>query len=261
MSDFLQTIVAQKRAEVAAAARRVPLAALQAQAAEHRDHRPLAAALAADGVRVIAEIKRASPSLGPIRLDLDPADLARAYTAGGAAALSVLTEIAFFKGSIDDLQAARAATPLPVLRKDFVLTAYQVTESAALGADAILLIVRILTDDELASLHALARSLNLDVLVEVHDARDAERAGRLGARLIGINNRDLAHFATDPDNARRLAGAFPADTLVVAASGIATLADIHRSLTAGIRRFLIGECLVRSPDPAALLRTFVSPIP
>lgn len=261
MSDFLQTIVAQKRAAVSAAAQRVPLEALQAQAADRRDHRSLTAALATDGVRIIAEIKRASPSLGPIRLDLDPAGLARAYTSGGAAALSVLTELAFFKGSIDDLQAARAATHLPVLRKDFIVTAYQVVESAAIGADAILLIVRILSDPELANLYALAQALGIDVLVEVHDVGDAVRAQRLGARLIGINNRDLARFATDPDNARRLAGQFDTGTLVVAASGIATAADVSRGLASGIRRFLIGESLVRSPDPAALLRAFLGSQP
>lgn len=256
MNTFLQTIVAQKRAEVTAAAHQRPIEALQALAADRHDHRSLTAALAMDGVRIMAEIKRASPSLGPIRLDLDPACLARAYTDGGAAALSVLTETAFFKGSIDDLQAARAVTHLPVLRKDFILTAYQVIESAACGADAILLIVRILSDDELIKLQSLARSLCLDVLVEIHNAHDAERAGRLGAQLIGINNRDLAQFVTDPDNARRLAGSFTADTMLVAASGIATVADIQRHLTIGIRRFLIGECLVRSSDPASLLRKF-----
>jgi indole-3-glycerol phosphate synthase/phosphoribosylanthranilate isomerase/anthranilate synthase/indole-3-glycerol phosphate synthase/phosphoribosylanthranilate isomerase len=256
MNDFLQIIVAQKQAEVAAAARRVPVRVLEAQAADRRDHRSLAAALAPAGVRIIAEIKRASPSQGPIRLDLDPVRLARAYTAGGAAALSVLTEMAYFKGSIDDLQAARAATHLPVLRKDFILTAYQVIESAAIGADAILLIARLLSDEELSRLVALAQSLHLEALVEVHDARDAQRAGRLGARLIGINNRDLARLETDKENARRLAGAFSADMIVVAASGVATTADIGLHLAAGIRRFLIGETLVRSDDPAALLETF-----
>jgi indole-3-glycerol phosphate synthase len=145
-----------------------------------------------------------------------------------------------------------------VLRKDFILSPYQVVESAAIGADAILLIVRILPDRELAGLQELACSLGLDVLVEVHDARDAERAARLGARLIAINNRDLSRFSTDPDNARRLAGLFSADSCVVAASGLQTASDISRCLAAGIRRFLIGEALVSHPDPAALLRAWVN---
>jgi indole-3-glycerol phosphate synthase len=237
----------------------VPLASLEPAARTRRDYRGFAAALAAPHrVRVIAEIKRASPSKGDIGIGLDPAALARAYEAGGAAALSVLTDAAFFKGSPQDLAAARAATRLPVLRKDFVLDPYQVYESAAMGADAILLIVRILTDDELRALHALARELGLDVLVEIHTEPEAERANRLGARLIGINNRDLARFDTDLTRARRLAAALHPETVTVAASGIATPDDVHRTVAAGVTRFLVGESLVRAADPAAQLRTLIA---
>ena len=257
MSDFLEKIVAHKRREVAEAAARVPLDALRRQAAARRDFRGFEAALAAPrAVRIIAEIKRASPSKGDLRPGLDPAALARAYAAGGAAALSVLTERAFFKGSPDDLAAARQATALPVLRKDFILDDYQVYESAALGADAILLIVRLLTDAELSRLHALARSLGLDVLVEVYDEAEAARANRLGARLVGINNRDLARFDTDVTRAQRVAAALAPGTLAVAASAIAGPDDIRRALQSGLTRFLIGETLVRADDPAGLLRAW-----
>lgn len=261
MPDFLQRIVAHKRQEIAAAVARVPVDVLRQQAAARRDYRGFAAALAsadaaAGRVRIIAEIKRASPSKGDLRPNLDPAALARAYEAGGAAALSVLTERAFFKGSPDDLAAARQATSLPVLRKDFIFDDYQVYESAAMGADAILLIVRLLTDDELTRLNVLARSLGLDVLVEVYDAAEAVRANRLGARLVGINNRDLARFDTDVTRAQRVAAALTPGTIVVAASGIAGADDICRAHAAGIFRFLIGETLVRSDDPAGLLRAW-----
>lgn len=257
MADFLEQIVASKRREIAAARTRVPEAELRAQATAHREHRSLAAALAPGGVRVIAEIKRASPSAGVLAADLDPAALARAYAAGGAAALSVLTDAPFFHGSFDDLRAARAATRLPVLRKDFILDPYQIYDSAALGADAILLIVRLLDDAQLRDFLALAAELGLDALVEVHDAADAARAARLAPRLVGINNRDLARFATDTANALRLARAFGPETRVVAASGIRDRAQIEAAQAAGIDCFLIGESLVRAADPAAALRRLI----
>jgi indole-3-glycerol phosphate synthase len=259
MPDFLQKIVAHKRSEVAAAAARVPLAALEPAARGRRDYRGFAAALAVPHrVRIIAEIKRASPSKGDIGIGLDPAALARAYERGGAAALSVLTDHAFFKGSPEDLAAARAATRLPVLRKDFVLDPYQVYESAAMGADAILLIVRILSDEKLRTLLALSRELGLDALVEIHNEEEAVRANRLGARLVGINNRDLARFDTDVTLARRLAAALDPATVVVAASGIASPDDVHRTVAGGVTRFLVGESLVRAADPAALLRALLA---
>ncbi len=257
MRDFLAEVVAAKRRAIAAAGARIPLEQLQERARARRDFRSLACALAVPGVRVIAEIKRASPSLGPIRPDLDPAALARAYAAGGAAAISVLTERDYFMGSDEDLIAARAAVTLPVLRKDFVVDAYQLYEAAALGADGVLLIVRILDDAALTRLHALALALGLDPLVEVHDEEDAARARVLKPRLVGINNRDLRHFDMAADNAARLAGRFGEETLVVAASGMRGRADIARSRAAGLRRFLIGETLVRARDPAAALAELV----
>jgi len=256
MPDFLETIVADTRRRVAEAAARVPLDTLR-EAAEsvQTTRRSFAAAVSKpDGVRVIAEIKRASPSKGLLRPTLDPAALARAYAAGGAAALSVLTEPTYFLGSPDDLQAARAATSLPVLRKDFILDPYQVYESAVIGADAILLIVRILDDDMLVRLQSLACALGLDTLVEVHDAAGAQRAAALGARLVGINNRDLSSFTTDTDNAARLAAVFSPETCVVAASGIQSRDDIERYERNGIHGFLVGELLVRAADPVTTLR-------
>lgn len=256
--SFLDKILDAKRAEIAAAKAQFPQPDVERLAAARRDYRGFAAALERDGVRIIAEIKRASPSLGDIRPDLDPAATARAYGEGGAAALSVLTEPAFFKGSASDLQLARASAGVPVLRKDFILDAYQVYETAAMGADAMLLIVRILDDAQLHALHALALQLGLDVLTEVYDERDARRANNLGATLVGINNRDLAHFQTDVTQAVRLAGHLRPGAAVVALSGIHSSSDIQRTLSGGIRRFLIGEALVRQADPVATLREWTS---
>jgi indole-3-glycerol phosphate synthase len=256
--SFLDQILAAKRDEIAAARAAVPLADLERLAAKRDDFRGFAESLDRPGVRVVAEIKRASPSLGDIRLDLDPAALAAAYEAGGAAALSVLTEPAYFKGSARDLQTARGAVALPVLRKDFILDPYQVYETAAMGADAMLLIVRILDDETLAALHALARDVGLDVLVEIHDEADARRILSLAPPLVGINNRDLAHFHTDTSQAARIAALLPQATAVVAASGIHTADDVRRSLAAGLRRFLVGEALVKTPDPAALLKKWTT---
>lgn len=256
MNTILDQIVARTRAAVAEAAARLPEAALHGPAeAARAGRRPFAAALRETAApRIIAEIKRASPSKGAIRPDLDPAALARAYEAGGAAALSVLTEPSFFQGSLDDLRTARAAVRLPVLRKDFLLTPYQVYEAAAAGADAVLLIVRLLDDPVLERLHRLAAELGLDALVEVHDRTDARRARRIGARLVGINNRDLSSFQVEAGRAVSLAEEFEADTLVIAASGIAGRGDVVRHEAAGVHSFLVGESLVRAADPAAALR-------
>ena len=254
---ILETIVAARRQAVADARKRVSQASLEHAAAGRRDYRGFATALARPGLRVIAEIKRASPSRGPIAPALDPAALARAYADGGAAALSVLTEPDFFQGSPDDLHRARAATELPVLRKDFIIDPYQVYETAALGADALLLIVRVLDDAQLHELHALARQLGLDVLTEVHDARDIARANALGAPLVGINNRDLAQFKTDTGQATRLVGQLHPGCLPVALSGIRTADDIRQTMAGGITRVLVGETLVRAPDPAATLRGWI----
>jgi len=261
-TDFLTRIVSQKREQVDTLRQSVPLDALQAKAMGRSDVRPFASALSRPGpagANIIAEIKRASPSKGPLRLDLDPAALAMAYETGGAAALSVLTETAFFRGGPQDLIAARQATALPVLRKDFVIDDYQIWESAAMGADAILLIVRILTDAQLAGSLALCRHLNLDALVEVNSGEELERANAAAAMLIGINNRDLASFATDTGKALGLAGLLSPGQIAVAASGIAGPADIAAGLKAGIFNFLVGEHLVRAHDPAAALGRLLAP--
>ena len=256
--SFLDKIIEAKRTEIACSKSLVPQSRLEKLAAARHDYRGFAAALDRPGVRVIAEIKRASPSLGNIRIDLAPFATARSYADGGAAALSVLTEPAYFKGSAADLQQARSAVSIPVLRKDFIIDPYQVYETAAQGADAMLLIVRILDDERLHMLHGLARALGLDVLTEVFDEQDAARATALGATLIGINNRDLAHFKTDITHASRLAKHLRTDTAVVALSGIHTFDDIQLNLVSGIRRFLVGEALVRQADPSATLREWTS---
>lgn len=262
MSSFLEKILSAKQAEIEAARGVLPQAKLERLAARRSDFRGFAESLARPGVRVIAEMKRASPSLGPIRLDLDPAALATAYQTGGAAAISVLTEPAFFRGSAEDLQRARNAVELPVLRKDFILEPYQVYETAAMGADAMLIIVRILRDEQLETLLALARAIGLDVLVEIHDETDARRIAAHAPAVVGINNRNLAHFDTDVNRAARLAACLPRGSAAVAASGIREASDIQRSLAAGIRRFLIGETLVKSPNPAELLRQWAAlPVP
>ena len=256
--SFLDQILSAKRAEIEAARALKPQSELERLAAKREEFRGFAESLARPGVRVIAEIKRASPSLGDIRPDLHPGDLALAYQAGGAAALSVLTEPAFFKGSAKDLKRAREFTELPVLRKDFILDPYQVYETAAMGADAMLIIVRILDDETLQSLLALAHGIGLETLVEIHDEAAAQRIAPLAPPLVGINNRDLAHFHTDTDRAARLAALLPRGTAVVAASGIREEADLQRALAGGLRRFLVGETLVRHPDPAALLRQWTA---
>ena len=259
MASFLDQIVEHQRQVVAAARRQQPLAALAALAAARCDYRGFEAALRQPGVRVIAEIKRASPSKGALNLDLDPVALAGDYEAGGAVALSVLTEEKFFRGSAADLRAARAATRLPVLRKDFIIDEYQVYEAAAWGADAVLLIVRILDDAELLALHRLARRLGLDVLVEVHDEADVRRIASLAeVTLVGINNRNLASFETDVRAAHRIARMLGPHQHPVAASAIAGPADVAAARAAGIRAFLIGESLVRAPDAVALLRQLVA---
>ena len=256
--SFLDNILASKHDEIARSKALAPQPRLEKLAAARRDYRGLAAALDRPGVRLIAEIKRASPSLGDIRLDLDAETVARAYANGGAAALSVLTEPAYFKGSAADLQSARRAVTIPVLRKDFIIDPYQVYETASMGADAMLLIVRVLDDERLHALHALARDLGLDVLTEVFDEQDVARANALGATLVGINNRDLAHFKTDVTHAARLAARLLPGTDVVALSGIHTLDDVRQTLSGGIRRFLVGEALVRQSDPTATLREWTS---
>jgi indole-3-glycerol phosphate synthase len=212
------------------------------------------AALAGSGANLIAECKRTSPSRGRLCERYDPADLARAYARGGAAAISVLTEPDFFEGSLEHLQQVREAVDLPVLRKDFMLEPVQIDEARACGADAVLLIVAALDDPTLARLHQHAHSSGLAVLVEVHDAEELARAIDCGASIIGVNNRDLRTLATSPDTARRLAASIPASAVAVCESGISTPAAVREFRALGYRGFLVGEHLMRSGDPEASLR-------
>lgn len=209
-------------------------------------------------VRLIAECKRRSPGAGQIRPHLDPVGLTRGYERAGAAALSVLTDEVYFGGSLADLTAVRAAVGIPVLRKDFTIDPLQVLEARASGADAVLLIVRILSDAELAALQAEARGLGLDVLVEVHDASELGRAIELGADLIGINNRDLSTFETDVETTIRLLGDVPDDVVVVSESGIRSVEDVQRLGAAGVHGILVGETLLRAEDPEHAARTLSS---
>ncbi len=256
-SDFLSRIVKQKERDISQARRTVSQGRLAEQARQRTDFRPFYQVLCRPGtagVNIIAEIKRASPSKGDIRLDLDAAGMAAQYALGGAAAVSVLTDATFFKGSLDDLRAVRAACDLPVLRKEFTISRYQVYEAAAAGADAILLIARILTADMLHQLYALGRDLGLDILVEIHAPEEARMAAACGARLVGINNRDLSTFATDVATAGNLADRLAPGQVAVAASGIAEPADVQHNLRAGIFNFLVGESIVRAANPADFIR-------
>ena len=258
--DFLEKVAARKKADIEQAQNSRPEASLRREAEQTPKKRGFISSLTTgepDAVHIIAEIKRASPSRGEIRAGLDPAELARAYAAGGASALSVLTEPHWFQGSVSDLQAARAATALPVLRKDFVISAYQVYESAVIGADAVLLIAAILSAGELADLLALCRDLGLDALVEIHSQQDLETVRSSNARLVGINNRNLRSLETDIGTAAAMAGGLGPDQVPVAASGIRRREDIEKMLGHGIRRFLIGEHLVRSDAPEKLLRELI----
>jgi indole-3-glycerol phosphate synthase len=235
-----------------------PLATLEAQAAKRPPARSLFQALRKPGeVSCIAEFKRKSPSAGWMGEQADVAATVSAYAAGGASALSVLTDGPFFGGSLADLTAARKATPLPILRKDFIVDRYQIVEARAAGADAILLIVAALTDAELAALLAAAREIGLAALVEAHDEAEVARAVNAGADIVGINNRDLRTFNVDRDLAIRLRPRVPAASVVVAESGIRDAADVARLRAAGIDAMLVGETLMRAPDPAAALATLI----
>jgi indole-3-glycerol phosphate synthase len=258
MTDVLGEICAAKRAHVARAKAALSEAALLARLAEAPPPRPFAAALeqhVAEGrYGLIAEIKKASPSAGLIRGDFDPPAFARAYAAGGASCLSVLTDAPYFQGSDQDLRAARREVELPVLRKDFILDPYQVLESRHIGADCVLLIMAGLSDAMAAELAVTAAELGLDVLAEVHDGAELDRALRLAVRMIGINNRDLKTLETDLATTEKLAPEVPADRLVVAESGIRRPEDLDRLAAAGARCFLVGETLMREPDLAAATR-------
>jgi indole-3-glycerol phosphate synthase len=252
MSTYLSAIVAAHRA--AAGDDHRDLAALIDEAGRASAPAPFAAALRHGpdrGISVIAEVKRRSPSKGDLAPDLDPATLATDYRRGGAACLSVLTDRDYFGGSPDDLVAAKRASGLPVLRKDFTVAAADVCDARLMGADAVLLIVAALDQAELAEFAALAASLGLDALVEVHDEAELERAVAIDARLIGVNQRDLVTFAVDTDRAVKLAGLIPSDVVAVAESGVGGPDDAARLADAGYDAVLVGETLVRSGDPAA----------
>lgn len=260
MSDILARITANKRAEIAARRAELPLATLRRRAESATSCRGFLQALQATRPAVIAELKRASPSAGVIRADYDPVAIAQSYQCAGAACFSVLTDERFFQGADEHLCAARASCRLPALRKDFIVDPYQVYETRAIGADCLLLIVAALDAAELRELAQLAGEVGLDVLVEVHDQRELERALALQPQLLGINNRNLATFETALDTTIDLLDAVPAGTTVVAESGIHTPADVRRLRDAGIEAFLVGTALMREADPgAALRRLFRSP--
>lgn len=257
MSDILDKIVAVKREEVTAALRQKPFEVVRADAESRvltRDFEgAMRAKIAAGQSAVIAEIKKASPSKGVLRAEFIPADIAQSYAEFGAACLSVLTDKQFFQGSVDYLKQARASCDLPVLRKDFMIDAYQVYEARAMGADAILLIAACLDDAQMADLEAVARSLDMAVLVEVHDRAELVRALKLKTRLIGINNRNLKTFEVSLETTLDLLPDVPADRLLVTESGIQTSADVQRLRQAHVHAFLVGEAFMRAGEPGLAL--------
>ena len=257
MSDILNKIIAVKHEEIKAAINRKPLAAMRKDAESRvltRDFTgALRARIASGKPAVIAEIKKASPSKGVLRADFIPADIAQSYAEFGAACLSVLTDQQFFQGSIDHLKQARASCGLPVLRKDFIIDAYQVYESRVMGADCILLIAACLDDAKMKAFEALAQSLDMAVLVEVHDEAELERALQLRTPLIGINNRNLNTFEVSLETTLALMGKVPAGRMVVSESGISTLDDVKRLRDAKINAFLVGETFMRADEPGAAL--------
>jgi indole-3-glycerol phosphate synthase len=263
MATHLDTILASTRASVAAAKGLVPVSNLERRAAEHRPRGWSAAlrAQAANGLAVIAEIKKASPSKGLIRADFDVEWLARRYQAGGAAALSVLTDEPFFQGSLRNLELASKAVKLPCLRKDFVVDEYQIAEARAHRADAILLIAAALTNAEMKQFAGLARGMELDVLVEVHRGEELDRVldalGETGADAIGVNNRDLKTFKVNLETSLALVDRIPPAVVRVAESGIGTADDLNRLRAAGFDAFLIGESLMRQADPGEALAELI----
>jgi indole-3-glycerol phosphate synthase len=264
MSDILERILAVKAEEVAAARLRVPVAALREEARALSAPRDFVGALrakmAANEPAVIAEIKKASPSRGVLRENFDPAAIAAGYERGGAACLSVLTDAQFFQGSIADMKAARASCALPVLRKDFMIDAYQLHESRAAGADCILIIVAALEQLQMMELEAGARELGMAVLAEVHDAAELERALALRTPLIGINNRNLRTFETRLETTLQLLGRIPRDRIVITESGILKAEDVARMREANVNCFLVGEAFMRAPDPGHELARLFSPM-
>ncbi len=263
MTDILQRILSRKVEEITERSARVPLSELSARVADLPDTRGFAAAIEArieaGEPAVIAEIKKASPSKGVIRADFDPVAIARSYAVGGATCLSVLTDADFFQGSEAFLQQARAACELPVLRKDFTIDPYQVYEARAIGADCVLLIVAALGDEALLELALLAAELDLDVLLEVHDEEELERALEIPAPLIGVNNRNLRTFEVSLDTSLRLKRQMPDERILVTESGVVDVADVARLREAGIGAFLVGETFMRAADPGSELARLFFP--
>ncbi len=257
MSDILNKIVAVKHEEIAAAKKKISLETIRADAESRvltRDFEgALRAKIAAGQAAVIAEVKKASPSKGVLREDFIPADIAQSYAEHGAACLSVLTDRQFFQGQPDFLKQARASCELPVLRKDFMVDPYQVYEARAMGADCILLIAACLNDAQMADLESIARSLDMAVLVEVHDGAELDRALRLKTPLVGVNNRNLRTFEVSLATTLDLLPRVPADRLLVTESGILGAADVSTLRAAGVHAFLVGEAFMRAPDPGAAL--------
>jgi indole-3-glycerol phosphate synthase len=262
MNDILKKIEIYKREEITRAKKARPRTDIEAAAEAAPPVRGFVAALstkiAHGDYALIAEIKKASPSRGVIRADFDPPSLARDYAAGGATCLSILTDAPSFQGSPDYLVAARAATALPVLRKDFLYDPYQVAESRALGADCILIIMAAVDDKTARELYSAAVHWNMDTLVEVHNEAELDRALKLGSKLVGVNNRDLRTFETTLATTERLAPRLSKDHLLVSESGIFTPADLARLAAAGVRAFLVGESLMREPDVALATRTLLA---
>lgn len=263
MATILDDILAHKRQEVAAQKQRVDMDTLVANISASNDvprgfMKALQARVAIGGTAVIAEVKKASPSMGVIRASFDPVAIAESYAAAGATCLSVLTDEKYFQGSGRYLRLIRAAVGLPLLRKDFIVDEYQIVEARALGADAILLIVAALSDDELAAFTRLAHDLGLDVLVEVHDEAECERALKLPLRVIGVNNRNLHDFSVSLDTTRRIKAMVPTDYLVVSESGIHTRADIDALQADGVSAFLVGGALMQADDPGTALAALLA---
>ena len=262
MTDILQRILARKSEEVAERSALLPLGELSARLADLPDTRGFAAAIDAKidagEPAIIAEVKKASPSRGVIRPDFQPADIARSYERAGAACLSVLTDRDFFHGSEECLKQARSACALPVLRKDFIIDPYQVYETRAMGADCVLLIVAALDDAQLLELSLLAAELDLDVLCEVHDVEEMDRALALPVPLIGVNNRNLRTFQTSLDTSLELQELIDLDRVLVSESGIRTPNDVERLREAGIHAFLVGETFMRAEDPGTELKRLFS---
>jgi indole-3-glycerol phosphate synthase len=258
-ATVLERILRTTREEVERRKRELPIDQLESGGGEAPTlHRSLHATLAGPGISVIAEFKRRSPSAGALRERPDVAEQVGAYERGSAAAVSILTEGPHFDGSLEDLRAARAACALPILRKDFVVDPYQLHEARAAGADAVLLIVAALDQPTMRALHEQAQKVGLEVLVEVHDRAELARANEVGARLIGINNRDLRDFSVDVERTFALLEEVPDGVAVVSESGIATAAQLRRLEERGVQAVLVGETLMRSPDPEAALRELLS---